>query len=202
MNRKCGRLARYGAKLGATIFGFGLFTNSLALSHASLEVEKTKAGVAYEAIINLPHGCEGLPTDTILVKVPENMIVLLPPETDSWTVSATKAKLDKPAAVNGTAIEESIVQLKWNGGSIPASNIGQVRFGGQITDGLAPGTQLHFMVVQQCEDKAVRWIEILKEGQDMSDMQAPAPFLTIVDETEKANSDNPDKIGHSKHTAN
>ena len=199
MNNDRRRRAGYGAKPGAIAICFSLFASGSAFSHAFLEAEQTRSGATYEAIINLPHGCDGLPTDTVLVKVPENMVVLQAPEAEGWTVTGTAGKLDKPVTVNGSVVEESIVALKWTGGSIPDEDVGQVRFGGQIVDGLEPGTKLHFMVVQQCEDKAVRWIEIQKEGQDMSDMEAPAPFLTIVDEMEKSVAGDPGKMDHSKH---
>jgi uncharacterized protein YcnI len=187
------------ARSGALAICFSLFASGAALSHAYLETDETKAGAAYEAIVNLPHGCDGLPTDTVLIKVPENMIVLEAPEAEGWTVSATTQKLAEPVSVNGAMVEESIVALKWTGGSIPHDDVGQVRFAGQILDGLEPGTELHFMVVQQCEDKAVRWIEIRKEGQEMSDMEAPAPFLTIIDEREKSVAGDPAKMDHGNH---
>ena len=168
--------------------------------HAYLEAEETMAGTLYEVIINLPHGCDGLPTDTIAVKVPDNMVVVQPPAADGWSVSSKKAVFDKPKSVAGEAVTEGYVQLKWSGGSIPDDEVGQVSFQGLIVDDLEPGTKLHFLTVQHCQDKSQRWIEIQKPGQELSDMEAPAPFLTIIDETMSAGTTATDKVDHSKHS--
>ncbi len=171
-----------------------------ARGHAYLEAEETMAGTLYEAIINLPHGCDGLPTDTIAVKIPDNMVVVQPPAADGWTVSAKKARFDQPKSVAGETVTEGFVQLRWSGGSIPDDEVGQVRFQGLIVDGLKSGTKLHFMTVQYCQDKSQRWIEIQQPGQELSDMEAPAPFLTIIDETMSAGTATTDKVDHSKHS--
>ena len=127
-------------------------------------------------------------------------VVVQPPATDGWSVSAKKARFDQPKSVAGQAVTEGIVQLRWSGGSIPDDEVGQIRFQGLIVDGLEPGTKLHFLTVQHCEDKSQRWIEIQQPGQDLSDMEAPAPFLTIIDETMSAGTAATDKVDHSTHS--
>ncbi len=198
----CLKVCRAGSAVWAAVgalFAAALLTGD-ALAHAYLEAEETTTGTRYEAIINLPHGCDGLPTDTIAVKIPDNMVVNQAPDADGWTVTATRAKFDEPKSVDGQAVTEGIVQLKWTGGSIPDEDVGQIRFQGLIVDGLEPGTKLHFLTVQYCEDKSQRWIEIQKPGQELSDMEAPAPFLTIIDETMSAGATATDKVDHSKHS--
>ena len=196
------RLRRFGTyqlQLLAGLCAASIVGVTSAQSHAWLDLEEAKSGTKYEAVINLPHGCEGLPTDAVSVKVPSGLIVRQPPVADGWEVTGKMAEFDTPMTADGKTFQDGIVQLKWSGGTIADDEVGQIRFSGHIAEEVPTGENLYFLVVQHCNDKAERWIQIPKPGQDLSDLDAPAPFVTIIDSSETAHMDKTGETQRKRH---
>ena len=153
---------------------------SPAFAHATLEQGTAPAGSTYKAVLRVPHGCEGKPTNVVRIKLPQGYYAVKPMPKPGWTLEKVKGKYDKPFNNHGTEMAEGVTEIVWSGGNLPDDEYDEFIMRGSLGGDLAVGTKLHFLVVQECpEGAAQRWIEIPAEGQDPHDLAKPAPALTI-----------------------
>ncbi|WP_353682699.1 DUF1775 domain-containing protein [Mesorhizobium sp.] len=53
-----------------------------ASAHVSFETASAAVGSPYKAVLRVPHGCDGQPTDTVRIKIPEGVIAVRPDAQD------------------------------------------------------------------------------------------------------------------------
>jgi len=150
-----------------------------AEAHVSLETGDAPVGAAYKAVLRVPHGCEGQATLRLRVKVPEGMFAVKPMPKAGWTLETVTGPYAKPYRQHGAALAEGVTEITWTG-ELPDAFYDEFVFRGTLADDLAPGTTLFFPVVQECADRAERWIEIPGPGQDAGSLEFPAPGLTLL----------------------
>jgi uncharacterized protein YcnI len=167
------------------LLGAGLLvlaTLGRAQAHVTLEVEEAAPNSAYKAVLRVGHGCEGKPTTAIRVKIPEGVIVAKPMPKPGWRLATAKGKYAQSYDYFGTPTGEGVTEIAWTSGDLPDDFYEEFVFRARLT-GFAPGTVVHFPVVQECTDGAVhRWIEIPAAGKSADDYEEPAPGVTIVDQ--------------------
>lgn len=147
-----------------------------AYAHVSLQAKEAPAGSYYKAVLQVGHGCEGSPTRDIRVKVPDGMVSVKPMPKPGWQVETVVGPLATPYDNHGTRITEGVTEIRWSGGSLDDAHYDEFAFRGKLPD--APGSVLHFPVVQLCEKGEHRWIEIQDDGQPEPEEPAPALRLT------------------------
>jgi uncharacterized protein YcnI len=151
-----------------------------AFAHATLEQGTAPAGSTYKAVLRVPHGCEGKPTNVVRVKLPRGYYAVKPMPKPGWTLEKVKGKYDKPFNNHGTEMTEGVTEIVWSGGNLPDDEYDEFIMRGSLGGDLTVGAKLYFLVVQECpEGAAQRWIEIPAEGQDPHDLAKPAPLVTI-----------------------
>ena len=149
-----------------------------AVAHVTLENTEAKVNAPYRAVLRVPHGCEKSATTAIRVKIPEGVIGVKPKPAPGWTLKTVTAKYPKPVKYYHSELTEGVVVIVWSGGTLPDAWYEEFIFTGYISGELAPGTTLHFPVVQECEKGVSRWIEIPVMGQ--SEPRHPAPGLMLL----------------------
>jgi uncharacterized protein YcnI len=150
-----------------------------AFAHATLEVAEAPANSTYKAVLRVPHGCEGKPTTTVRVKIPEGVIVAKPMPKAGWDLATVTGKYAKTYDYYGTPVSEGVTEVVWSDGNLPDDWYDEFVVRVRLTD-FAPGTAVYFPTVQECPDGAAeRWIEIPAEGKSADDYESPAPGLTI-----------------------
>lgn len=152
--------------------------SSFAAAHATLEVRKAPAGSTYRAVVRIGHGCDGEATKIVRVRIPEGLFSVKPQLKPGWTIATTKGAYAKTYLNHGSEVKEGVVEIAWTG-DLPDEFYDDFVFRGTLDKELAPGTVLWFPVVQECANKAERWIEIPAAGQSPDDLESPAPGLTI-----------------------
>lgn len=75
---------------------------SNALAHVSLETKEAAVGSTYKAVLRIPHGCEGKPTNVVRVKIPEGVIAVKPMPKAGWTLEKVKGAYAKSYDLHGT----------------------------------------------------------------------------------------------------
>ncbi len=90
-----------------------------ALAHATLEQSEAKVGSSYKAVLRVPHGCEGKPTTTVRIQVPEGVIGVKPQPKPGWTLATTRGKYAKAYDFYGHQLTEGVKEIVWSGGSLP-----------------------------------------------------------------------------------
>ncbi|MBB6464962.1 YcnI family protein [Aminobacter anthyllidis] len=156
---------------------------SNALAHVSLETKEAAVGSTYKAVLRVPHGCEGKPTNVVRVKIPEGVIAVKPMPKAGWTLEKVKGSYAKSYDLHGTATNAGIKEVVWTGGSLADDEYDEFTLRAFLTTDLAAGEQLYFPVVQECpEGAAERWIEIPAAGQKADDLERPAPAIKLLHE--------------------
>ncbi len=150
-----------------------------ALAHASLKVASAPANSTFQAVLRLSHGCDGQPTHTVAVTIPEGFIAVKPMPKAGWTLQTVEAPYAHSYELHGEEVSAGVTEVRWTGGSLPDASPGEFVFHGSVTD-FAPGTVLPFKAVQTCADGEVAWTELAAAGQDPHDLPHPAPTLTIA----------------------
>lgn len=153
-----------------------------AFAHATLEQSSAPAGTSYKAVIRVPHGCAGAPTNVVRVKLPQGYYAVKPMPKAGWTLEKVIGDYEKPYDNHGTEMTKGVTEVVWSGGNLPDDEYDEFVVRGSIGKDLEVGSKLWFLVVQECpEGAAERWIEIPAEGQDAHDLAKPALGLTITE---------------------
>lgn len=159
---------------------------STVQAHVTLENQKSPANATYKAVLRVPHGCEGKPTNAVRVRIPEGVIAVQPMPKPGWQTATVKGKYEQSYQLYGNTLTEGVREIVWSGGDLPSDFYDEFVFRVRLTD-FPVGSTVYFPVVQDCPDGAVeRWIEIPAAGKQADDYKEPAPGLLIVEPT-KAN---------------
>lgn len=151
-----------------------------ASAHITLEQQEAPVGSVYKAVFRVGHGCEGSPTITVRVQIPEGVISVKPMPKPGWTVETVKGPYDKTYDYYGTPMKEGVKEVVWSGGSLPDDFYDEFVLRGQLTEALPADTMLYFPTVQECEKGAERWIEIPAAGKSDDDYEYPAPGVKLL----------------------
>ena len=170
-------LKRTLATAAALVLGAGT-----AFAHVSLQLKEAPVGSTYRAIFQVPHGCEGKPTNVVRVQIPEGVIAVKPQPKAGWTLDQIKGAYAKSYDYYGTPTSEGVKEIVWSGGSLGDDEYDEFVLRVYLTKDLKAGGTLHFPVVQECGDgMAERWIEIPAEGQSSDDLELPAPGVKLLE---------------------
>jgi uncharacterized protein YcnI len=149
-----------------------------ARAHVTLDRNEAPADSFFNAMVNVPHGCEGSPTLKVRVRIPEGVIGVKPQPKASWELAIRKEKLAQPMVEShGRTITEVVAEVTWTG-KLLDENFEQ--FGLHMRLPNKPNETLYFPTVQECETGVHRWIEIPAAGKSRGDYKEPAPFLRLT----------------------
>lgn len=153
-----------------------------AQAHASLETREAPPG-GYKAVIRIPHGCDGQPTNSVRVEVPEGYINVKPQPKAGWELAIETGDYAHPYKLHGRDVSAGAKAISWSGGELPDDYYDEFVLSGTLA-GVEAGQSLFFKTVQLCADGKVAWDEIPAAGQDPHSLDHPAPGLTIVASSE------------------
>jgi uncharacterized protein YcnI len=122
--------------------------------------------------------CEGLPADRVEVRIPDGVYAVLAEAVPGWTTETVVTETDE-YEVFGQTQTERVSVVRWTGGPIPEN--GFLDFGIYAVFS-EPREALPFAVVEGCGPEEQTWTEVADEGQDRSDLAAPAPVVDVVPE--------------------
>ena len=155
-----------------------------ALAHVTLEKSEAPVGSTYKAIFRVPHGCDGKPTNTLRIRIPEGLFAVKPMPKPGWTLTKITGKYEKAYDNHGTPLTEGITEVAWSGGNLADDEYDEFVLRGSIAADLAIGSMLYFPIVQECADGVVeRWIEIPAGDQTSDDLELPAPGIKLLEKT-------------------
>lgn len=152
-----------------------------ALAHVVLDTPTAPPGSPYKLALKVTHGCEGSPTVSVKVKIPEGFIAVKPQPKPGWSIALVRGKYAKTYDFyHGAKLSEGVTEILWSGNQLPDEYFDEFVLSGFVARDLKEGTTLYFLVEQQCEKGTHRWIEIPASGKSAHDLKAPAPSLRIV----------------------
>ena len=71
-----------------------------ATAHVVLESKRAPAGSTYKAVLQVGHGCEGSPTKSIRVQIPEGVIAVKPMPKPGWELRRSGVSTPKPTTTS------------------------------------------------------------------------------------------------------
>lgn len=151
-----------------------------AHAHATLEVQEASVNSTYKAVLRVPHGCDGKPTHTVRIRIPEGVIAVKPMPKPGWTLEKVRGAYEKSYDYYGTELKEGVKEIIWSGGNLLDDEYDEFIFRGLLSADLPAGEMLYFPTVQECEGAVERWIEIPAGSQDPNELEGPAPGIKLL----------------------
>jgi periplasmic copper chaperone A len=170
-------MRRFSLKLAAAC-ALAATSISTAFAHANLERPEAAPG-SYKAVLRIPHGCDGKPTDTVRIEIPEGYIGVKPMPKAGWTTEIEKGDYAREYDLHGKKVSSGVKAVTWKGGDLPDEFYDEFVVSGSLA-GVEGGQKLLFVTRQKCGDAELVWSEVATEGQDPHSLEHPAPALTIV----------------------
>lgn len=163
---------------GAALLTAAVATLAVALpasAHITIPEGSVPSGGSAVIHLRVPHGCDGAPTDTIEVQLPDGVVSGQPEYIPGWTVE-TEMVESEPYERSGETLTERVGVIRWSGGSLP--DLAYLDFGVRATFLADEGAVVAFPVIQRCGDAEEAWIEPTVEGQEEPEL--PAPTVTVT----------------------
>jgi len=126
-----------------------------AFAHMTFETSQAAPGASYKAVLRLPHGCDGMATDTVRVVVPDGFYNAQPMPKAGWVLETHTGAYDAPFDNHGTAMTEGTREIVWSGGLVEDGWYDEFVFVG--TFGTDLSGDIAFDVTQSCGEVSEAW---------------------------------------------
>jgi len=161
-----------------------LIASHVASSHPTLEQPNAAAGSSYKATVKIGHGCDGLATTGISVRIPAGVQGAKPMPKPGWALAVRSETLATPYTSHGKQITADVVEISWSAATkeaaLPDSYYDE--FVLRATLPAATGA-LWFKVIQTCEDGGrtgrKEWTQVPEEGTSTRGLALPAALLMV-----------------------
>lgn len=147
-------------------------------AHVVMSNPQILAGQRGETGLIITHGCNGLPTTSVSVSIPEGVTRVLPRALAGWNVRVEKRRLETPILLHGETVTEVTSKITWSGGQLEDALYQSFEFRYSAPD--APGQTLYFPTEQKCEVGGYSWSKVPALGQAWASLDTPAPFVKIA----------------------
>ena len=186
LTSRLSRIRPFSVRLGATALTTSglivLASAGVASAHVGILEDEVEAGTTALITFQFSHGCEGSPTTSIRIQMPENIPTVAPTINANWDVSKTMEALDPPIeGSHGEQLTERVAEVVYTAKTPVADGYRDVFVLSVAIPEDAAGTTLFFPTIQTCETGETAWIEIPAEGQDHDDLESPAPGVAVVE---------------------
>lgn len=170
-------MQRFILAAAAAAFFVGI-SSAPSLAHIALQQREATAGT-YKAVLGVPHGCDGEPTISLRVEIPEGFVGAQPMPKPGWDIKIEKGDYAQVYHLHSEEVGSGPVAVTWSGGNLPDEYYDEFTLRGTLA-GVRDGQRLFFKTVQTCSSgKQQAWIEEPAAGQDAHALKHPAPFLVI-----------------------
>lgn len=170
------------ATLAATALGAGtlLALAGPVAANAHVVVSPGEASAASYTVLEFAsgHGCDGSPTTSFTVDIPEQILSVTPNLKEGWTIEKVIEQLDEPAeGAHGTQVTERVAQVVFTAGTpIPDGYRDSFKLQVYLPEEVA-GERLEFPVLQSCVEGETNWNE--SPGADGAEPELPAPAIEV-----------------------
>ena len=125
-----------------TALGMG---STMAAAHVGFTMRQVPLALTIDAVLRVPHGCNGSPTLRLRMRVPKAVTGVRAQPKEGWTITLTG--------------EGAMREVAWSG-ALPASQTGDFAVSMDIDASVKPGEIVFFPLVQECERGSLRWIDV------------------------------------------
>lgn len=158
---------------------------SPASAHVIVEPSTTDAGAYNVLTFAASHGCEGSPTTSFTINLPDSITDAKPTVYPGWEVEKIQEELDEPVTTeDGVTITKHVGQIVYTAQD-PLEDGYRMAFEVQVKNPDSVGETLSFPTLQTCEEGQTDWAQIPAEGQDPHELEAPAPSYTVTEASDE-----------------
>lgn len=151
-----------------------------ASAHVTVKPDTTDAGAYSVLTFAASHGCEGSPTTSFTINIPDSIADAKPTIYPGWDVKKVEEKLAEPlTTADGSTITKHIGQIVYTA-KTPLQDGYRMAFEIQVQNPDKAGETLAFPTLQTCEKGKTDWSQLPAEGQDPHALEAPAPSYTLT----------------------
>ncbi|GIE30474.1 hypothetical protein Ait01nite_035190 [Actinoplanes italicus] len=170
------RALRIGA-VAAAVGAAGLA--SPAYAHVTVTPSTTTAGAHAILAFSVAHGCAKSPTTAITIQIPARITSVTPTRTALWEVTMKTEKVDPPAVdAHGNRIVERVGSVTFSTGTpLPDGYREVFELAVQLPEDT--GGKLVFPTIQTCVTGESAWTEVPQDGQDVPELESPAPGFVL-----------------------
>ena len=149
-------IALSSAALGAGVL-LALAAPLSASAHVGVAASTTAAGAYSVLTFSVGHGCDGSPTQTIAITIPDGIDAVTPTVNPNWTISRVTEALDEPIAEeDGDQITERTSQIVYTA-TTPLAADQRDTFELSLALVGEEGDVLEFPTLQTCEVGETNW---------------------------------------------
>jgi len=153
-------------------FAFALSITQEVLAHASFKDSEGGSGEIITNAFKIGHGCDGMDTDIITIKMHPDVIWTKPEQTPGYEISTTMRAVDPPQSVFGYPVTETIDTIVFTG-LLPDDQFRYFGFSTKLPE-VEVDTILPFVIEQNCNGTIMAWNETEENA------ERPAPTLTVI----------------------
>jgi uncharacterized protein YcnI len=167
-----------------TLAAATLAASFVASAHVVLDQPSAAAGSSYRAVFRVGHGCDGLATTAISVRLPPGVQGAKPMPKPGWTLSLRSEPLAQPYVSHGKKIEADVSEVTWTVAS-PEAALPDAQYDEFVLRAGLPTVAgpLWFKVVQSrgAGGESVRkeWTQVPASGTSTRGLPTPAALLLV-----------------------
>ena len=146
--------------------------STMAAAHVGFTMRQVPLALTIDAVLHVPHGCNGSPTLRLRMRVPKAVTGVRAKPKEGWTITLTG--------------EGALREVKWSG-ALPASQTGDFAVSMDIDASVKPGEIVFFPLVQECEKGVLRWIDVkgrpsadAPDDENQDESTSPAPSIRFL----------------------
>jgi uncharacterized protein YcnI len=161
-----------------------LLATRTAFSHIVLHEPTALAGSNYRAVLRVGHGCDGLATTGISVRIPPGVQGAKPMPKPGWLLEVRTELLATPYTSHGKRVEAEVSEISWTAQGKEAA-LPDNFYDEFVLRATLPPTPsvLWFKVIQTCNDAGQMgrkdWTQVPAEGSSTRGLSQPAARLTV-----------------------
>ncbi|ADB33218.1 conserved hypothetical protein [Kribbella flavida DSM 17836] len=165
------------AGVGGLVLGVGVAAPASA--HVIVTPTTTAAGAHAVLEFSVGHGCKGSPTTRISIQMPAEIMSVSPTRSALWKVEKAMEKLDPPRTdAHGNEIAQRVASVTFSTATaLPEGQREVFQLAVQLPE--TEGTKLVFPTIQTCQRGESAWIEVPQEGQEIAELDLPAPGFVV-----------------------
>ena len=160
----------------AISLGFLLFS-APALAHVVADPNTAKNGAWFRTALRITHGCDGSPTTSVAVMIPDDILIIKPQVKPGWNIKIEKKKLAAPANGPHGPISEVTTKIIWSGGNLQDAYFDEFGLSMKLPE---IGTAVYFPVIQKCARGEHRWEQIAEPHSHGGHSDHPAPSIILT----------------------
>jgi uncharacterized protein YcnI len=155
-----------------------LLSAQTAAAHITLATREAKSGSYYQAVFDVPHGCDGAPTTGLTVIIPPEITMAKPQPKPGWTLVITREPLATPVtSESGRLVTERVKTISWTGAVLPDDEFDHFILVTRLPAGTGP---VYFPTIQSCGAGETDWTERPPAGKTPHDVRHPPPYVTLT----------------------